>query len=477
MHCWTKFYLLTVFAASSLAVTSVSGWADDGVSVGFAKADITPKVDPAGKAVWIAGYGMGRPAIGVHDQLFARAYVIKTGKARVALAILDLVGLQYPSVRRIREKLEGYNYVLVASTHVHEAPDVIGMWGERILKSGVDPEYIDLIVKQTAQAIEEANKNAVPVDAVYGTINNEELLRDSRLPLAKDGNLRVLKFKSKADGKNVAILLQQNCHPESLADKNQYLTADFNYFAIKALEEKYQCPAGAFSGPVGGLMALPDRIKTDEGKELEDGNFEYAEVYGNKLAKSTIAALDKAEPISLSPIVTSSVHCFIPMDNQGYKLGYRSKTILREAFVWDGDPWAKEMKLLDVRTDLSKRAALDTEVAYIRMGELHVAGIPGEAYPESIYGKFQEPVEPNVDFPDAPLEKPVVDILPGKKILLIGLANDEVGYIIPKRQFDMVPPFAYGRKDRQYGEINSCGPEVAPILYQSLERAVKQAGK
>ncbi len=349
--------------------------------------------------------------------------------------------------------------------------------GERILKSGVDPDYIQLIIDQTAKAIEEADKNAVPAEAVYGTINNEELLRDSRLPLAKDGNLRVLKFTSKGDGKNLAILLQQNCHPESLAEKNQYLTADFNYFTIKTLEEKYGCPVGSFSGPVGGLMALPSKITTDEGKELEDGNFEYAEVYGNKLAKSTVEAITAAEPIKLSPIVASSVHCYLPMDNQTYKLGYRSKTIVRDAYIWSGDPWSESMKLFDARADISKRAALDTEVAYIRMGDLHIAGIPGEAYPESIYGKFQEPVEPNVDFPDAPLEKPVVDILPGKKILLIGLANDEVGYIIPKRQFDMVPPFAYGRKDRQYGEINSCGPEVAPILYQSLEKAVKQAGK
>jgi hypothetical protein len=460
-----------------LIIGTVSASADDVVSVGFAKTDITPKVDPAGKAVWIAGYGMGRPALGVHDALYARAFVMKTGKAKVAMAILDLVGLQYPAVIKIRQKLEGYSYVLVASTHVHEAPDVIGMWGERLLKSGVDPDYIQLIIDQTAKAIEEADKNAVPAEAVYGTINNEELLRDSRLPLAKDGNIRVLKFTSKGDGKNLAILLQQNCHPESLAEKNQYLTADFNYFTIKTLEEKYGCPVGSFSGPVGGLMALPSRITTDEGKELEDGNFEYAEVYGNKLAKSTIEAITAAEPIKLSPIVASSVHCYLPMDNQTYKLGYRSKTLDRDAYVWAGDPWSESMKLFDVRADISKRAALDTEVAYIRMGDLHIAGIPGEAYPESIYGKFQEPLEPNVDFPDAPLEKPVVDILPGKKILIVGLANDEVGYIIPKRQFDMVPPFAYGRKDRQYGEINSCGPEVAPILYQSLEKAVKQAGK
>jgi len=111
-------------------------------------------------------------------------------------------------------------------------------------------------------------------------------------------------------------------------------------------------------------------------------------------------------------------------------------------------------------------------VAYLRLGEVHVASIPGELYPELIYGKFQEPAEPDADFPDAPLEPTVESILPGKKWLLFGLANDEIGYIIPRRQWDSMPPFAYGRQNSQYGEINSCSPEVAPIIMQALKLRV-----
>ncbi len=65
-------------------------------------------------------------------------------------------------------------------------------------------------------------------------------------------------------------------------------------------------------------------------------------------------------------------------------------------------------------------------------------------------------------------------LLPGDKTLLFGLANDELGYIIPKRQWDVSAPFCYGRKTSQYGEINSCGPEVAPILMKALENRVKE---
>jgi hypothetical protein len=58
--------------------------------------------------------------------------------------------------------------------------------------------------------------------------------------------------------------------------------------------------------------------------------------------------------------------------------------------------------------------------------------------------------------------------------LLIGLANDEVGYIIPKRQWDDTQPYCYGSARSQYGEINSCGPETAPILMKAMADCVRQ---
>jgi len=48
--------------------------------------------------------------------------------------------------------------------------------------------------------------------------------------------------------------------------------------------------------------------------------------------------------------------------------------------------------------------------------------------------------------------------------LVVGLANDEIGYIIPKSQWDAEAPFVYNGKD-QYGEENSPGPDVAFAWY------------
>jgi hypothetical protein len=52
--------------------------------------------------------------------------------------------------------------------------------------------------------------------------------------------------------------------------------------------------------------------------------------------------------------------------------------------------------------------------------------------------------------------------------MVIGLANDELGYIIPRSQWDEKPPFAYARKEAQYGEVNSVGDRVAPTLGEAF---------
>ena len=55
---------------------------------------------------------------------------------------------------------------------------------------------------------------------------------------------------------------------------------------------------------------------------------------------------------------------------------------------------------------------------------------------------------------------------------LVGLANDEVGYIIPKSEWDDAAPWLYGAPERHYGEINSLGPETAPLIHQALKDLV-----
>jgi hypothetical protein len=85
----------------------------------------------------------------------------------------------------------------------------------------------------------------------------------------------------------------------------------------------------------------------------------------------------------------------------------------------------------------------------------------------------QDPIDPGADFPDAPIEPAIYKQMTGPFRMMVGLANDEIGYIVPKRQWDEKAPFCYGRKKAQYGEQNSLGPDTAPILCNAFKELVK----
>jgi hypothetical protein len=53
--------------------------------------------------------------------------------------------------------------------------------------------------------------------------------------------------------------------------------------------------------------------------------------------------------------------------------------------------------------------------------------------------------------------------------LVLNLANDEIGYIVPRTQWDTKPPFTYGLKKAPYGEVNSGGPDVAGVVHGSAQ--------
>ncbi|KKL88670.1 hypothetical protein LCGC14_1922410, partial [marine sediment metagenome] len=95
-------------------------------TVGAAALPITPLPQHLEGRLYLGGYDgyLGRPARGVHDELFARALVLGDGDSTVALLVLDLVGMSNRHIARIRRaaarRLEiPEAAVLVACTHSH----------------------------------------------------------------------------------------------------------------------------------------------------------------------------------------------------------------------------------------------------------------------------------------------------------------------------------------------------------------------
>ncbi|MFO0849058.1 MAG: hypothetical protein U0871_10975 [Gemmataceae bacterium] len=445
---------------STLLLCTPAAAADPALSVGFAETDVSPEIGK--KPVYMAGFGQNRVATKVHDPIMARAVVLSDGKSKIAMVAVDVVGLFLPTVERVRAKLTGFDYVLVSSTHNHEGPDTLGLWGKSPFVSGVDPDYLTRVVDGAAEAVRKAEAARQPAVARLGSAKGPELLHDGRQPLVLHDDLVAVRFEPAGGGKPIGVLVQWNVHPELLDDKNTEVSADHVGYTVKHLREKHGCPVAYFTGTVGGLLtSLKVDLKDESGRLLEDGTFEKVALYGKRVGELVDRALDAAAPVSLVPFEVRTRAFLVPMDNPLYRLAATAGVLKRAMYAWDGDPTPP--KFVEIK-DMTKAVAIKTEAAVLRLGELSVAAVPGEIYPELVLGKVQNPADPGADFPDAPVEPAVYAQIGGKHKMLIGLANDELGYFIPKRQWDEKPPFCYGLKKSQYGEINSVGPDAAPII-------------
>lgn len=463
--------LLSIVAAGALDGRT-EALAQPRLEVGLQAVEVTPSLDN-GDPIWLAGLERNRAAQEVHDPLYARALVLRTEQKMIALVAVDSIGIQRPTVLSIRDKLAEFDYVLVASTHTHSAPDCVGLWGRTQAEPGVTESYMRQLEEGIVRAVRRAASVAVEARATYGTAEDQSLLADYRLPKVYDTVLRVIRFEQISDGKPCGILVQWNAH--GVEPRNNYrVSRDFFGVTVDVLEERHECPVIYFSGAIGGLMGTPDagEFLGDGKKSIRDA-FHFMQLYGTAVADLADKALESSTPISLTPLTVSAKPVAIPLDNVDYRMARSVGVLTRPAFEWlekqrtVGEPVPADR--------VEGSLALETEVAYLRLGDLHIAAIPGEIYPELVYGEFQNPADPGADFPDAPLEIPVMHTLPGDKKLLLGLANDEVGYILPKRQWDVKPPFCYGRDSDQYGEENSVGPETARLLTSALADRVRDA--
>nr|WP_293841611.1 hypothetical protein [uncultured Arsenicibacter sp.] len=418
-------------------------------------------------AFWMAGFHSQRPANGIHDDLWVRAVVIDDGQTRMAIAAVDVLGLSHNNVVSIRKALPaeaGITYSIVCSTHNHEAPDMLGMWGESMFKTGVNAEYQAFIEQQVVKAITEAAKGLQPARLrfVQDLTGADTLIKDTRKPVVKDAGLYMMQALAADKDSTLGSLVVWGNHPETLWSKNLDITSDFPHYVRTYLEKDLGGTVVYASGCVGGLMTThPSQPVQDPrtGKQILEPSFEKADAEGRQLANLALNALKSDTGKAVSAInIRLLAHTFeLPLDNNMFKLG---------------------VALGLLKFGYSSWGNLRTEIAGFTISS--AAGplasfltIPGELYPEIANGGVQQPE--GGDFGIAPVETPPLrNLMKGKYKFVLGLANDELGYIVPKSQWDTEAPFTYGLQKSPYGEVNSVGPETAPRIHHEAVSLLKR---
>jgi hypothetical protein len=155
-------------------ITPVSPSLVDEYEAAFGGTAVVNHTDP----VFLAGFGDNRRATDYNDRLWARGLVVEGNGDRIAIVALDVVGYFNAEIQTIRSLVDpasDVDYVVVHSTHQHEGPDTLGIWGPDPLTSGVDPAYLDFVNASVADCIDEAAANLVPGRIKFATTDSTGL--------------------------------------------------------------------------------------------------------------------------------------------------------------------------------------------------------------------------------------------------------------------------------------------------------------
>jgi hypothetical protein len=388
----------------------------------FAWCSITPSLD---RPVYLAGFGQNRRAQSIHDDLSVRAVSLSDGSITLVLCALDLIGYFRPHVQQVIQRVHSRHpavRVLIASTHTHHGPDTMGLWGPDTSTSGVDGAYMSELSDRITKTICEAIEGMQPAAGIKSTsVTVPGLVKNARNPKILDEELSVLQILPET-GPPLVTLLDFPCHPEVLWEHNPHITADYPGYLRKAVEDSTHAPALFFSGALGGMLT----------PAVKDHSFEEAEAMGVRLAEAGLNALYEA-PLQVEPTVRfDRADIPIRLDNLLFKIAI----------------WRKLMP--DVRT----RGQVLSEVSLIKLGSMWLAAVPGELLPK-------------------------LGLAIKKRLLasgayhaaIIGLANDELGYLLPAEDFQYpLNPFSPGKHYEETMSLSKeAGRKVAAAVEQLLE--------
>lgn len=409
---------------------------------GYAVREVMP-ADIKAKTYWIAGHGMGHAIESVHDPITVSAMWVGADDNGGYIHIsADIIGLTNFELNLVRDELKDFMAeskcagVFVSCTHTHAGFDTVGYWGQLMkLKSGKDPEYMELLLKSLKEVAVEAYENRKPGKLYIGTVHVPEAQFCKREPNAMHDVLTRTRFVPD-DGSTETWFLNFEAHPNTLGGGNRECGADYPYWLRKTVNDEKKTNVLFGVGAIGAV---------DPGDFCEDKP-ERTRIQGETLAKAALGIdNDKEMPVEITVLQQKY---YSPVDNGLLALMATINACSSQRYPCD-------------KGDLG--LALLTEMVYIKLGTQQILLLPGEPFPEVIYGgsvpadrsATGKGIEINPD--------PIIDIVGDKDLLVYCVTNDMTGYCVAPNDFVLhkTQPYIEQGRDvfdrKHYHETNSLG--------------------
>ena len=395
--------------------------------IGYAQAIITPSLD---RPVFLAGFGRNRRAQSVHDDLYARALALEENGRFLIILACDLISLHRGQCQAVARRVQARiptAQLLIACTHTHHGPDTLGLWGPDERTSGVDEVYLaDLFEQMVETAVAAASGRLQPAHLAGAAVNVPGVAVNFRDPEIRDEELTCLQFRAVAGERPLLTWLIFPCHPEVLWDENPHITSDYIFTLRQQVEAATGAPCLAHVGALGGMMS-PDVV---------EHSFAEAAAMGETLARAALTTLGPSPSQPVNDWRFDRHQFDLPMENPLFEMA-AAIGLLPNVKQADG--------------------TVSTEASLLRLNDAWLFAVPGELLPK-LGLQYRQ----------------LMKAAGARITAVIGLANDELGYILPAEDF--TPPQNYLEPGSSYEESMSVGPQTGPRLTMALHALLGHGG-
>ena len=424
---------------------------DDHLYAAAGRAVITPTVENHPETLYLGGVFPSRKATGVHDDLLASALILKQGRKHVVLVSLDLIGLNRSRIREIQDRLAAFGldkeHVLIASTHTHEGPDTIGVYGPDVQTSGVSPKYmafiqdsiVDLVLEVWDQ-LEPVTLRAARAGVNVPASNYPSLIADMREPAVTVNTLSAAAFQG-ADGGTIATLINWHSHPEVMIESTE-VSSDFPAWTRMRMESVLGGTSVYISGALGGLSSPTgvDVPARDEGGEplfddqsepilLRGGSWDKTRSLGFVIADMIVEALAGVEPVEAPELSVVVEALPLPATNPVMLLTFLSGLVEYDA-----------QDLITDRPEMCGPVGCISErLAMVRLGPITLVTSPGETFPETWIGRDASTADFGQgwgNFPFPPIEG-IAESLKNEVPMHMTNCGDSIGYLVPRTDYHL----------------------------------------
>lgn len=267
---------------------------------GTARASITPL--EVGIPTQLGGYGErnGVPATAVHDTIYAKVLVMKSGDAMAALVGIDSCTTPWSLVEDTAKKAAipglGTENILLSSSHDHGGLEGMSMDRNNVLGNphiGIfSEEVLNFVSDRIAGALKEAVSRLEPVTAGTGVVRLADMNRNRRHDGAPtDEDMTVLRL-DRVNGRPIAVVVNYTAHGTIMTEKEMEISGDWAGSMQRTLED-------LLGGDVTCVYTNGSEGDVAPKGYTGGSRYEMAEQYGRRVG---IAASKLAEAIHTGPV-------------------------------------------------------------------------------------------------------------------------------------------------------------------------------